>query len=162
MQFTHCVLHLRAYLASFPTNPPEFSHRFRSRNGWEGCSEIMHDIIMQNGLFHFMHAVPNNHPPVWNHWLHKYWSQGTVEKHYVCIVFVMFAGAWSCASHHNFYWIWTKICKFAKNSCSVFFLFVCLFFGIEDIFQEQFSSFQSTDYKTWCWKWAGFTHVYII
>ena len=34
-QYTHCVLHLRAYLAALPTNPPECSHRVWSRNGRE-------------------------------------------------------------------------------------------------------------------------------
>ena len=34
----NCVLHLRAFLAALPTNPPEWSHRVWYRNGWEGCS----------------------------------------------------------------------------------------------------------------------------
>ena len=39
--------HLRAYLAALPTNPPECSQRVWSRNGREGCSGMLHDIITQ-------------------------------------------------------------------------------------------------------------------
>ena len=45
-----CVLHLtdlRAYLSALPANPPECSHRVWSRNGWEGCADLLHDIITQ-------------------------------------------------------------------------------------------------------------------
>ena len=46
-QQTICVLHLRAYLAALPTNPPECSHRVWSRNGRERCSDTPRDIIAQ-------------------------------------------------------------------------------------------------------------------
>ena len=45
VQSTYSVLHLWAYLAALPTNPPECSHRVWSRNGREGCSEMLHDVI---------------------------------------------------------------------------------------------------------------------
>ena len=41
------VLHLRAYLAALPTNPPEGSHTVWSRKGLEGCSGMQHDVITQ-------------------------------------------------------------------------------------------------------------------
>ena len=44
---TFCVLHLRDYLVALPTNPAECSHRGLSRNGREGCSGMLHDVIMQ-------------------------------------------------------------------------------------------------------------------
>ena len=44
---TYCVLHLRAYLAAFPTNPPECSHKDWFRNCREGCSGMLYDIITQ-------------------------------------------------------------------------------------------------------------------
>ena len=45
--WTHCVLHLRAYLAALLTNPPECSHGVWSRNGQEGCSGMRYDVITQ-------------------------------------------------------------------------------------------------------------------
>ena len=47
IQKTYCVIHLGAYLAALPTNPPECSHRVWSRNGRDGCSETPHDTIAQ-------------------------------------------------------------------------------------------------------------------
>ena len=44
---TNCVLHLRAYLAALPTNPPQCSRRVWSRNGRERCSGMLHDVITQ-------------------------------------------------------------------------------------------------------------------
>ena len=46
-QQTHCVLHLWAYLAALPTNPPECSHRVWCGNGREGCSGMLHGVITQ-------------------------------------------------------------------------------------------------------------------
>ena len=43
LELTYCVLHLRAYLAALPTNPPECSHTVWSRNGREGCSGMLND-----------------------------------------------------------------------------------------------------------------------
>ena len=47
VQKTYCVLHLRAYFAALPTYPPECLHRVWSRNGREGCSVMLHDVITQ-------------------------------------------------------------------------------------------------------------------
>ena len=41
------LLRLWAHLAALPTNPPECSHTVWSRNCWEGCSDMPHDIIAQ-------------------------------------------------------------------------------------------------------------------
>ena len=43
----HCILHLRAYLTALPTNLPKFSHTVWSKNGLEGCSGMLHDVLMQ-------------------------------------------------------------------------------------------------------------------
>ena len=39
-------------IAALPTNPPECSHRVWSRNGWEGCFGMLHDVITQ--MVHFL------------------------------------------------------------------------------------------------------------
>ena len=44
---TQCLLHLIAYLAPLPTNPPECSHRVWSKNGREGCPGMLHYVITQ-------------------------------------------------------------------------------------------------------------------
>ena len=53
-QRTYCALHLGLYLAPFLTNPPECSHRVWSKDGREGCNDMLHDGITQmvhKGLF---------------------------------------------------------------------------------------------------------------
>ena len=44
---TVCVLHLRPYLVALSTSPPECPHRVWSRNGREGCSGMLHNVITQ-------------------------------------------------------------------------------------------------------------------
>ena len=42
-----CVLHLGAYLAALPTNPPWRSRTVWSRNSREGCADMLRDVITQ-------------------------------------------------------------------------------------------------------------------
>ena len=51
-----CALRLSAYLAALSTNSPECSHRIWSRNGREGCSGMLHDIITQ--MVYLRHSNP--------------------------------------------------------------------------------------------------------
>ena len=48
-EVTNCISQLRAYLAALglPTNTPECSHKVWSRNGREGCSGMLHDVVTQ-------------------------------------------------------------------------------------------------------------------
>ena len=67
MQYINCVLHFRAHLVALPTNPPECSHRVWSRNGREGCSGRLYDVITQmvysSGTFFLLwHTHPHPHP----------------------------------------------------------------------------------------------------
>ena len=67
-----CVLHLRAYLAALPTNPPECSHRFWSRNGREGCSGMLLDVITQMVYITCqLHRGTHVHSVApWDFWVH--------------------------------------------------------------------------------------------
>ena len=55
------LLHLTAYLAALPTNPPECSHRVWSRNGREGRSGMLYDVITQMVHCSFMQLAIIRH-----------------------------------------------------------------------------------------------------
>ena len=58
-------------LATLPTNSPECWRGVWSRNGWEGCSGMLHDVITQMvyylGMFFFF-SSKNKYLPGWVGW----------------------------------------------------------------------------------------------
>ena len=63
IQQTNWVLHLRACSAALLANPPECSHRVWSRNGREGCSGMLHDVIAQIICFSKIFKWPFRYHP---------------------------------------------------------------------------------------------------